>query len=697
MFSVFATAGAAACERKLEALDCPCVSGYECCAIDNRCYPEGESCGRSSGSTGAAAGADAGGNGVSGSASGAAGEGDGPVTGASGAGGAPSDQGAAGERGEARGGASNEPATPGNTFPRFCSSSGWCGAKSGFRAAWSSGANDIWVASNDREVYASNSFSRWNGERWQSYDDGRDSWGRVLAIGGSGPDDVWFIGDDSVQARAFHWDGSQFSVMGLPASEIRGVWASARDDVWAVGVQGYALRYDGADWSSEFAPSFTHDLNAVWGSASDDVIAVGSNGAVARWDGDAWTVEREIEGVELTSIWGSGPHDVWAVGSDATVLHFDGEAWTVRDLGASDLAGAEFVAVTGTNEADVWIAERGGRLLHFDGEDFRVLTTSATGVAALAAAGERDVWAVGEQAFSARCEPSGCVEAGQLTSEDLFDVWGSATDDVWAVGANGVIAHFDGRVWQLAESPTTADLRAIHGAPGGRLWAVGDAVIRYDNGRWSLDGEAETAPLDAVFAFSDEDVWVAGAAATLRHFDGQGWDDFDTLGVETLTGLWGSASDDVWAVGVGDTNLRYDGSTWTKVGAPDGIDFSYQVVSGTSRDNVFVHGWYVQAGSPSFGEGRFDGQSWDFDGGDFGAALTTFGKPASWAVGPRAVWVLVGAAPGFGEIYRLGSNILPESPGTDVALYGVWGVSDEDIWVVGADGTVLEKEFTPEL
>jgi hypothetical protein len=690
MLAAATLAGATSCERKLDDLDCPCVSGYVCCAHDDKCHPEGEGCGEDGGAEASAAGG--------GGLVGAAGEGDAASSGGSLAGqssGNDSAGGAAGERHESQAGTPNQPAAPISDFPRFCSMSGWCGGKNTFNAAWSSSEDDVWVASNDREVYANNSLSHWNGESWQNYDVARDAWGRVLAIGGSGPDDVWFVGEDSQHARAFHWDGTEFTAMYLEAGELRGVWGSAPDDVWAVGVQGYALHFDGEEWSSELAPSFTHDLDGVWGSASDDVIAVGSNGVVARWNGTQWSLERENQGADLRSVWGSGPDDVWVVGAAATVLHFDGEGWNERDLAVPELAGVEFTAVTGTSETDVWIAERGGRLVHYDGAEFRVLPISSKGVEALATAGEGDVWAFGEQAFSARCQPERCVEGTSVTQDDLFAVWGRAADDVWAVGANGVIARFDGESWQRVQSPTTADLRAIHGAPSGPIWAVGDAVIRYDGGEWTLESETEAAPLHAVFALSAEDVWVAGDGATLRHFDGESWVDFDALGAtETLTSLWGSAGDDVWAVGIGDVNLHYDGAEWAKVNSPLRIDFAYQVLSGTSRDNVFIHGWYHDGSDPSFGEGRFDGQEWDFDGGAYGSALTTFGKPASWATGPREVWVLCGANTGFSEIYRLGSTIQGDSAGTDVALYGVWGVSDEEIWVVGAGGTVLEKEFS---
>lgn len=699
------------CERKLDSLECPCVSGYECCALDNRCYRAGEGCG--DGSSGAAGERESAAG--SSSAESTSGTGGAPALSEGGAAGvsSQSNQGGfgndaasgAGDEGddggdggdESQAGASGNPGVSAGEFPRYCSSSGWCGANHTFIAAWGDRSLGLWVAANDRENYTTNSLSRWDGERWTNFDAARDSWGRVLAIGGSAADDVWFVGEDSGYARVEHWDGASFVMEHPEAAELRGVWGSAPDDVWAVGVQGYTLHFDGAAWSADSSPSFTNDLNAVWGSAADDVIAVGSNGVIARWNGMEWALAREGPGPELASVWGSGADDVWAVGAEATVLHFDGDAWSEREIALPELAEVEFVAVRGTSEDDVWLAERGGRLVHYDGEDFSVLATSAPAVEAITAASEGEAWAFGALAFSARCERTGCAESTPVTQEDLFATWGRAADDVWAVGANGTIVHFDGVTWQREPSPTAAELRALHGA-GGRIWAVGDAVLRYENGGWSFESELETPPLHAVFALAEDDVWVAGEESALRHFDGERWSSFDAAGsIETFTALWGSAPDDVWAGGIGEFNLHYDGANWTKVTIQSGVHFEHQVLAGTSRDNVFSYGWYLDADVPSFGMGRWDGRQWTFSGGDYGLALTTFGKAAAWAVGPRDVWVVSGSPLGITEIYRLDASIWPESAGTDLPLHGVWGVSADDGWAVGAQGTLLQKEFSPTL
>ena len=68
-----------------------------------------------------------------------------------------------------------------------------------------------------------------------------------------------------------------------------GTWGSSANDVWAVGLAGTILHYDGTSWSPVSSPT-AETLWSVWGSAPDDVWAAGGNGTLLRWNGEAWRV-----------------------------------------------------------------------------------------------------------------------------------------------------------------------------------------------------------------------------------------------------------------------------------------------------------------------------------------------------------------------------------------------------------------------
>jgi photosystem II stability/assembly factor-like uncharacterized protein len=112
--------------------------------------------------------------------------------------------------------------------------------------------------------------------------------------------DVWAVGD---RTTILHYTGESFARVdvssaadagvpdastgdaGAPAGPaLNGVWAIAKDDVWAVGEQGALYHYDGQNFSAQTSPT-SEALNAVIGFAKDKVFAVGNSGALLRYNG----------------------------------------------------------------------------------------------------------------------------------------------------------------------------------------------------------------------------------------------------------------------------------------------------------------------------------------------------------------------------------------------------------------------------
>ncbi|MDF2697066.1 MAG: hypothetical protein K0S65_5449, partial [Labilithrix sp.] len=110
--------------------------------------------------------------------------------------------------------------------------------------------------------------------------------------------------------------------------DLRAVWGSRRDDVWAVGRRGTVRRYRDETTEGEVVASgMTEDLHAVWGSAPNDVWAVGDYGTILHFDGTKWQSSTAALPVgrkpHLYGVWGSAENDVWIVG-EGIVLHFTG-------------------------------------------------------------------------------------------------------------------------------------------------------------------------------------------------------------------------------------------------------------------------------------------------------------------------------------------------------------------------------------
>lgn len=182
---------------------------------------------------------------------------------------------------------------------------------------------------------------RWNGESWQILDaPAFDTWTELYAVSGTGPDDVWAVGNSEVlvadawveRALIEHWDGEAWSVYTLPAgakhrfdaSNLEDVVAISPSDVWAVGevttarrTRNLSLHFDGEGWTRVPVANPSDDTQMLAGVAAlagDRVFAVGTylderaggfRTLVERWDGERWRVvgsENRRTGGELTEV-----------------------------------------------------------------------------------------------------------------------------------------------------------------------------------------------------------------------------------------------------------------------------------------------------------------------------------------------------------------------------------------------------------
>jgi hypothetical protein len=311
---------------------------------------------------------------------------------------------------------------------------------------------------------------QWDGTAWTSMQaPDVPSYGTgpvVMAIDASAPGAAWAVGFTDVERGgvplALHWDGIAWQQTGFPEnaqpeSHLFAVSAVADDDVWGVGgwarpgaLEGGALvaHWDGSGWTSTDLPT------------SD------------RPEGEAAHHYDALYGVEAVS--GS---DAWAVGTRfdvpvtfgrTLVEHWNGASWEVVPSPNVDPAGT------------------GGNL--------------DNSLAAVAAIGANDVWAVGTY------QERGNVQQGPSSNRPLAMHWdGSAwrivavpdvgqgelngiaavsADDVWGVGSSWqagsarrspLLLHWDGRAWTSIEAPTDGpgELAGVAAIPGGGLWAVG--------------------------------------------------------------------------------------------------------------------------------------------------------------------------------------------------------------------------------
>ena len=272
------------------------------------------------------------------------------------------------------------------------------------------------------------------------------------------------------------------------------IWGTSAKDVFAVGVSGTILHFDGSQWKSQKSGTEKH-LLGMWGSSGSDVFAVGLEGTIVHYNGKAWKSMKSGTKETLLGVWGTSSEDVFAVGNGGTILHYDGKQWASQ---ASDTSSG-LAAVWGTSQTNVYAVGTSGTITRYDGKSWhRYAEVYGEGVQFNAVAGtsEQDIYVVGfktdkryEIKEVGKIESTvGVVlhwngETWELISDNLgLIIEGiapvSITEVYFAGGVNfpqgGNITQYNGKKWSSTGLNSAYVLHSIWKAPSGELFAVGD-------------------------------------------------------------------------------------------------------------------------------------------------------------------------------------------------------------------------------
>lgn len=319
-----------------------------------------------------------------------------------------------------------------------------------FRAASAvPGSNVVWIAGAAYPT-APVVFERWSAGQWTAFSAPTTaSLADVAGMDAASPGDLWAVGSSASatgppRPLAEHWNGVRWSVVAVPSPASGGrladVSARARDDVWAVG------------WS-ETASLIEHWNGRRWRIVPSPPLPQG-----ARLDG-VTKVPRSA------AVWAVGVRPAEPDGAFATLTErWNGRRWRIVSSpsyanGASGPASG-LTAVAAAGDGDVWAVgggstSAGDRLLveHWDGDRWVRLprqpaTASAAGIARVP--GTRTLWVVGSRASSA--------ETTETFTERIrpgrWDVVASPSPDQRCEHSNqflAVAASANGTVWAAGD------------------------------------------------------------------------------------------------------------------------------------------------------------------------------------------------------------------------------------------------------
>lgn len=169
------------------------------------------------------------------------------------------------------------------------------------------------------DVYAvGSSVLRFDGSQWTMFGPGSGA-----AIFGRKPPELVIVGPNGLM---FQYDGTTWmkkllSTSGHDLLALHGVGSHA----FAVGTKLEIQHLDGAQWTPMFATHqpMTEALRGVWATAPNNIHAVGDGGYVFHSSGGSpWELEPQNTTEQLRGIWGTATgSDLFVVGRHGTILH----------------------------------------------------------------------------------------------------------------------------------------------------------------------------------------------------------------------------------------------------------------------------------------------------------------------------------------------------------------------------------------
>jgi hypothetical protein len=421
-----------------------------------------------------------------------------------------------------------------------------------------------------------------------------------------------------------------------------------RDEQWAFGMHGRALRFDGAAWSA--VPTGVHnDFVGAWANAPDDTWAVGQSSealpsVVVHWDGTAWSTVTGIPAGEYVDVWGTaGPRAVYVASSSGAAIHrYDGATWTT--LPEFD---GEPIALRGSSASDIWVATRGGPLMHWNGTAWTNRSPAGTSIRFLDVNAANDVWAIGhasnDPGTGVIAHYDGATWTQWVTAQEIYNAIASAApNDAWVAGVDGILRHWDGVAW----SRTTN----VGASPSGLT---------------ALSGLLSIGPSD-VIGVSTLGIAYRYRGQAFGLFSGLGTNPFDAP--QNLA-IWGPAANAMYVTNVAGEVHRFDGTSWSVVHSV-GSGVAARTIWGTTTSNIFV--------------GAHDGRVHHFNGTTWTSQAVANAMPIwqVWGTTASSVWAFTSGV----AFQRLGTVWTPRVFGSRRPL-SVSGTSDSDIWLVEAGTT----------
>ena len=445
------------------------------------------------------------------------------------------------------------------------------------------------------------------------------------------------VGD---KGQAIHFIDNQWIIYNISQQPLNALWALSEDNIFAFGNAGTIFHYFNKSWHPVASPT-DNTLNDAIGFGQHIFVA-GTAGTLLHFDTTTWNVFQSPKLAYFNGIWGLDQSLIYICGTyfdvnwqqKSCVYSFDGAHW--KELGTFD--SNVFLTHIWGDTNHIYVSDNKGQIFIFQDMQWKQVFVSNQGINRLGlidkgfvAVGENGqfirendslwyddidspnhsvnaIWGNSSDTFAV-CH-SGIILSmqnntwhfhSQVTSNDLNDISGNEYN-TFIVGESGFMAKLDGQVFEAIESQTNSDIHAISVIDQTAI-AVGERglVMHYVNNSWELRESSTTQTLYDIWAYTPNCLFAVGKNGTVIHYDGAVWQTMETPTTERLYAVWGSGPDKIFAAGKYGKIIQFDGNQWQQL---DPFPISDHVMS------MWGHGKHLYAagnhGSLSF----YDGKNW---------------------------------------------------------------------------------------
>jgi hypothetical protein len=283
---------------------------------------------------------------------------------------------------------------------------------------WGTDANNIYgvgrVALHGQGFDSSRCVIRWTGTQWVYVPDialGQryDLANYATAIYGFGQNDFWVAkasipnSYDTLGYPITHFDGQQWKTYHAPPptpfdpigyiNDVRAMWGSDPQHLWAVGDSGLVYFWNGSVWTKQQTPQAAYDtqLISVHGFSSTEVYACGmsvsiNQGIILKYDGTSWKtmalgfpfpdenhIDNSLQGIYCGK-WQMGnitEQRIWVVGLNIyawdKVMYPDSVHWK-RVLVPSS---RRYAGINGDGGGNVFLGGIYGAFAHWNGVSWK--------------------------------------------------------------------------------------------------------------------------------------------------------------------------------------------------------------------------------------------------------------------------------------------------------------------------------------